>query len=332
MKILTATFLTTLCAQSLLGLDFGADYPVLPPQPDHPGFYAGLAELYTHFGDTQPDISIVGTSLDSQHLNTLTSEPFLGYNFNDRIGVELELPVLYREFDAIQGTGNVLTEFIHIHGTEWGMGDIRLQGHVAVLKMETPEYTVHWNVSAGIKFPTGDSSALASPGGLPNPVRTNGPGGLPIIGDVPGITGTDLALGSGSYDGLIGTDILLRHHRFFLAAEAQYAIRSEGAFNYLYANDVSWNGGPGVYLLDKDDCSLSLQAMVSGDTKGKDEFGGYQLTGTSETGVYLGPQINFTWRDRIVAQLGAALPVSIETDGIQIVPTYRIFASATFHF
>jgi hypothetical protein len=56
------------------------------------------------------------------------------------------------------------------------------------------------------------------------------------------------------------------------------------------------------------------------------------LGDTGETGVYLGPQINFTWRDDVSAQLGADLPVSIVTTGIQTVPTYRIRATVTVWF
>lgn len=333
MKILAATLLGALCVQSLLALDFGADYPVLPPQPDGPGLYAGLAEQYTYFGKTQPrgpinPITGQQAPSDSQYLNTLTSEPFLGYNFNERIGVQLELPVIYREFKGIR-LGGPINAFPGVFGTEWGMGDIRLQGHLALIKKETPDCAVNWNLSAGIKFPTGDSSQL-SPRQLFPPGSSNG------------ISHADLALGSGSYDGFTGTDVLLRRDRFFLTAETQYDIRSEGDFNYRYANDLNWHGGPGVYVLNKDDYSLSVQAIVSGDTKGKDtgvivnQFTGQSfrgsLAGTSETGVYLGPQINFTWRDQLVAQLGADIPVSIQTDGVQIVPSYRIHASATLRF
>lgn len=333
MKILVGTLLGALCAQSLLALDFDADYPVLPPQPNGQGFYAGLAEQFTSFNDTQPHISIIspisGTkSPYNPYLNTLTSEPFLGYNFNERIGLQLELPVIYREYQIV-APGNAVTEFFRIHNSEYGMGDIGLRGNVALVRKDTTNCSIHWNATAGIKFPTGDSSQLS-------PVEPS----TPLFAGA--INRADVALGSGSYDGLVGTDILLRHDRFFLTAQTQYDIRSEGDFDYQFANDLSWYGGPGIYLLTRDDYSLSLQAIVSGDTKGKDtgvvfnpgtgQFFRGSLAGTSETGVYLGPQINFTWRDQLVAQLGADIPVSIETDGVQIVPSYRIHASATWRF
>lgn len=67
----------------------------------------------------------------------------------------------------------------------------------------------------------------------------------------------------------------LQRCQLFATAETQYAIRSEGAFEYQYANDLGWYGGPGAYLIRSDDSTLSLQAIVSGDTKGKDTAPGW---------------------------------------------------------
>jgi len=147
-----------------------------------------------------------------------------------------------------------------------------------------------------------------------------------------GIGGHDLALGSGSYDGIVGTGVFGRWKKGFLTANVQYAIRSEGSFEHQYANDLSWSGGPGVYLALKDDYTLSLQAIVSGEYKREDTIHGADLSDTAETSVFLGPQFNFTWEDKFSAQLGADLPVSIKSSGDQIVPTFRIHAALTWRF
>ncbi|HLX68961.1 MAG TPA: hypothetical protein VKV04_04960 [Verrucomicrobiae bacterium] len=327
MKIIIGAILTVLCAQPLLALDFNADYPRIPtPLSTNSGFFAGLAAQGTYFNTTQlnghPALGHGGipAPIGEQYLTSITSEPFFGYNFSDRIGLQLELPVIYREYEAIQSVGNAIRLFNFIHGSQFGLGDIRLLGNFALVKMDTPDFAVDWNATAGIKFPTGNADQLS---------KTNFPFG---------ITRADLALGSGSYDGIIGTDVSLRWCRFFATAETRYSIRSEGAFDYQYANDLSWYGGPGAYLVRSDDSTLSLQAIVSGDTKGKDTAPAVQhgspvsVGDTGETGIYLGPQINFTWRDEVSAQLGADLPVSIVTTGIQIVPTYRIRAAVTVWF
>ena len=48
--------------------------------------------------------------------------------------------------------------------------------------------------------------------------------------------------------------------------------------------------------------------------------------------VYIGPQINFSWRDHLSAQAGVDLPVSIDNTALQIVPDWRVRAALTCHF
>ena len=50
------------------------------------------------------------------------------------------------------------------------------------------------------------------------------------------------------------------------------------------------------------------------------------------TAVYLGPQINFTWGEKLSAHLGADLPVSIDNTALQTVADYRIRAGVTWRF
>ena len=114
-----------------------------------------------------------------------------------------------------------------------------------------------------------------------------------------GIGGHDLTYGSGSVDGLIGTGAVARWKRLFVTASVQYAIRSSGAYDYQFANDLSWVGGPGVYLALNHDYTLALQAACSGETKGHDLAQGVPTTDTAETIVYLGPQVHFTWGKQI---------------------------------
>jgi hypothetical protein len=178
------------------------------------------------------------------------------------------------------------------------------------------DYTFNWNGLAGVKFPTGSSDHLKE-------------------ADeefAAGIGNHDLALGSGSFDGVIGTDIFVRRSKIFLTAGTQYSIRSEGDFGYQYANDLSWNGGPGYYFALEDNYTVSLQALVSGEYKKEDSIHGVAMDDTAMTSVYLGPQINFTWGSEFSAEIGAELPVSITSSGDQIVPTFRIRAAMTWRF
>jgi hypothetical protein len=167
-----------------------------------------------------------------------------------------------------------------------------------------------------VKFPTGSTSLL-------NPDRPD---------FAPGIGGHDLTLGSGSFDGLLGTGFFARWRRGFLTGAMQYGVRSEGDFGYQFANDWTWFGGPGAYLLLNDRHTLSLQAVVSGETKDQDTVHGVAMDDTAITSVFLGPQVNYTFAGRLSAMVGADLPVSIVSSGEQLVPTWRIRAALTWKF
>ena len=71
---------------------------------------------------------------------------------------------------------------------------------------------------------------------------------------------------------------------------------------------------------------------MSGETKGQDTVRGAPTDDTAETIVYLGPQVNFTWETWLNAQLGVDLPVSIQSTGQQIVPTWRVHGAVTIRF
>jgi len=177
-------------------------------------------------------------------------------------------------------------------------------------------YTFSWTGLGGVKFPSGDSAHL-------NPAEDD---------FAPGIGGHDLTLGSGSFDGLVGTGFFARWKRVFMTGAMQYAIRSEGDFGYRFANDWIWIGGPGVYLMLSDTHTLALQAVVSGESKGQDTVRGVSTDDTAVTAVYVGPQVNFSWSSRLSAQVGLDLPVVMNTTGLQLAPDYRIRAALTWRF
>ena len=118
----------------------------------------------------------------------------------------------------------------------------------------------------------------------------------------------------------------------FLTANAQYAIRTKGDFDYLFANDLTWSGGPGVYLALGHKYTLALQAVVSGERKDTDTFQGASADDTGVTAVYLGPQLNFTWSGQLSAQVGADMPISIDNTALQTVPDYRVRAAVHWRF
>src|SRR5262249_4811502 len=120
--------------------------------------------------------------------------------------------------------------------------------------------------------------------------------------------------------------------RLFLSASGQYAIRTEGDFDYQFANDLTWNGGPGALLIMNDDFTLSLQANISGEFKKRDTFQGEPAEDTGITAVYVGPEFSCSWGEKLSAEVGVDIPVSIDNTALQAVPDYRVHAALQWHF
>jgi hypothetical protein len=268
------------------------------------GFVGGFAEQFTYFHTFQSD-GRNATNPDGEYLNSLISQLFVGYNFNDRIGVQFSLPIIYRTYGKEDASAS-----------EAGIGDASLVGNVRLFEKTGDNWSLRLGALGGVKFPTGSTDML-------NPA-------LPDF--AAGIGGHDLTLGSGSYDGLLGTGFFTSWKRWFLTGAMQYAVRTEGDFDYQFANDWIWYGGPGYYLFLGDKSTLSLQAVVSGESKGEDTINGVATDDTAVTSVFLGPQLNYAWASRLSVQLAVDLPVSVESSGQQIVPTYRLRAGFTFRF
>jgi hypothetical protein len=293
------------CAQPVVACDLCAVYAATEAQGGSgKGSFGGVAEQFTYFNTLQAagqDVANQG----NQYIKSSVSQVFAGYNFNNRIGVQFNLPIIYRSYG-----------YESARGSELGIGDASLVGNVRLYEQLAEKFTFNWTALGGIKFPTGATGQL-------NPNEPD---------FSPGIGGHDLTLGSGSWDGLVGTGFFARWKRVFLAGAMQYAIRTEGAYGYQFANDWTWLGGAGVYLLLGHEHTLSLQAVVSGESKGQDTISGMAMDDTAVTIVYLGPQINYTWSSKLSAQVGVDLPVSIATTGEQLVPDYRVRAAITWRF
>lgn len=268
------------------------------------GFFGGVAEQYTEF-DTFMSDGHSAPNPDGTFIHSLSSQLFAGYNFNQRVGVQFNLPVIWREYGSAGA-----------HSRVFGIGDASLTGSVRLYQKFTDNFNFTWTALGGIKFPTGDSALLVLDDA-----------------DLPaGIGGHDLAPGSGSVDGIVGTGFSTRWKKIFFTGQMQYSIRTEGDFGHHYANDWTWSGGPGAYLALKDNYTVALQANISGESKGKDTFGGVPDNDSAATMVYAGPQMNFTWSEKFSASLGADIPVSYDNSGEQILPGYRVHGAVTMRF
>jgi hypothetical protein len=278
------------------------------------GWFGGVAEQFTRFSSLQSDGHTIAN--DGEYVNSLHSQLFAGYNFNRRFGMQLNVPVICREYHRDYTPLDDGHDFSPATRRKLGLGDIVLIGNFRAYQRLAESFTINWTLLGGLKLPTGDSAHL-------DPTEEE---------FATGIGGHDLTFGSGSVDGVIGTSVFARWKKVFLNAGVQYAIRSEGDFGYQYANDLTWSGGPGAYLVLEDRYTLALQAVVSGEYKGHDTLKGARVDDSAATMVYLGPQIQFTLGGELSAQLGADLPVYQCTTAYQLVPDCRVRAAVTARF
>jgi hypothetical protein len=297
------------------------------------GFYAAIAEQFTHFGTVQVDGEEVANPT-GQYLDSSITQFVAGYSFTPRFGLQVNVPLIYRSFERPEG-------FAIDRGTESGLGDISLLAKYVLLHTEhggtahvdfsdsksprmvstEPDFTASVVLMAGVKFPTGDTSRLRE-----EFAEIEIPGAPPS-----GIHGHDLALGTGSYDGVVGAQTSLRYRNFFFQADAQLAIRGEGDFGYEPANDISWSGGPGYYFVRNRRAIIGLQFVVSGEHKNLDRFLGEPVEDTGITSVFLGPRV-IASIGRISGEIGVDIPVRIDNTALQTVPDYRVRAGFAFRF
>lgn len=298
-------------------------------------WHVSVAERFTHYGTIQENGHEIGNPLD-QHLDSSITQFVVGTSLlDDRLGVQVNVPYIYRSYAR---AGHHIIE----HGDEEGIGDLTLLASFVLFRTDDtvevgmpsakgaknvapvvvdPDFSGSFSLKAGLKFPTGDS------GRIQEEFHEHEHEGFPSSG----VHGHDLALGSGSWDGVVGAEAYLRHKNLFFTADIQYAIRSTGDFDYRYANDLIWEFGPGVYFLRDHSRTLALQALVSGESKGLDTFQGESAEDTGVTFWFVGPRLTASL-GRWSADAGIDLPISLENTSLQSVPDYRIHASVTFRF
>ncbi|MEY2562251.1 MAG: hypothetical protein QOH88_444 [Verrucomicrobiota bacterium] len=295
--------------------------------------YVALAEQFTHFGTIQIDGDEVANPT-GQYLDSSITQLVAGYSFTSRFALQVNLPVIYRSFERPEGFGID-------RGTESGFGDASLLGKFVVFHHETgrsrevtfedsksprtelhaPTFTVSALLLGGVKFPTGAT------GRLKEEFEEMEVPGAPESG----IHGHDLTLGTGSYDALVGGQVSLLYRAFFFQADTQFALRGEGAHQFEPANDISWSGGPGYYLIRSRKVLVGVQCVCSGEQKGLDRMAGMPMEDSGITSVFLGPRLLVSY-GKLSGELAAEFPVLIDNTALQVVPDYRLRASFAVRF
>lgn len=321
--------------------DVCAIYTATEQRESRRGFRLGVAEQFSRFTTLQEN----GHKIDNpgEHLNSSITQLVLGYDFGHRFGLQLTVPVIDRHFRRRE-------EGVITSGHESGFGDVSLIGVVRPFDWVTDRSVIRTSLIGGLKFPSGSADRLREE--LEEPAHgADGEDGHHTPGDTLsratevkpshheaddggplGVHGHDIALGSGSVDGVIGGAFFASWQRFFWTTAVQYAMRTTGSFDYRYANDVTWSGGPGAFPYLAHELSFAVSALVSGEHKGLDSLDGVAADDTGITAVYMGPALSLTWGTTLAADVAVDFPILQDNTAVQIVPDYRIRAGVSWRF
>jgi len=314
------------------------------------GFSLGVAEQFTRFGTLQLGGEEVPNPA-GEYLNSSVTQLLLSYALMRRLHFQLNLPIIVRDYRRLEDDGVV-------DGDESGIGDLALTALFNVWTYVDEASVVRFSLFGGVKFPTGNSDRLGEEldeghhsaeddaEGEEEHDHGDAEDGHVHVHVAPhhvhdeaddehvesGIHGHDLALGSGSYDGIVGGRLYASWRRAFLSATVQYTPTSTGSFDYAYADGLTWSGGPGVYAWLGHGTTLGLMAVLSGQTKGNDELDGTKLNDTAITSLFVGPGLLFTWGTSLAVDIAGDLPVIQNNTSLQIVADYRIRGGAVWRF
>jgi len=303
--------------------------------PDHkPGVWLGLNQQFTSFG-TARDGTGKEPNPSSEWMESSITQVALGYSSGGRWGMQLNVPLIARRYRRVADGGGISK------GHETGVGDATIVAHYDVLSDAYTRGVYVVRLLGGLKLATGDSDRLGAELHAHDEdaddhaelrLRKRG-----VVDDgdhhaESGVHDHDLALGSGSLDGLLGASALWTRDRFRVSAEIQYMLRSEGDFDYEYADDLTWALAPGFYVALGHDYTLNFAARVSGETKGTDKQAGTRIEDSGITTVYAGPRLTLTEGLGLHFDLGFELPVYQNTSALQLVPDYRVHLATSVRF
>lgn len=311
-RLMASVALVTSCAPlRAIACDLCAIYSATEQRENRTGFRLSVAEQYTYFGTLQ-ESGHDAPNPNGERMNSFITQFVAGYTINPQVGLQINLPLISRVFRRQESTATV-------NGDETGIGDMSLLANVQPYSNVTENSVIRLTLIGGLKLPSGNSRRLKEELNESEEVES-------------GIHGHDLALGSGSVDGIIGAQGFWSWQRFFLTGGLQYLLRTEGDFDYEYANDLIWDGGPGAFVLLDHDYSLGTQVAITGESKGNDSLNGVKAEDTAITALYVGPSFLFTWGPSLSGDLAADIPAVQNNSSLQIVPDYRLRGGVTWRF
>jgi hypothetical protein len=264
--------------------------------------------------DIQGENDLRTTETDLELIKTLSvTQLSVAYNVSSEVALQINTPFIIRSYDHFE-------RYRMVRDTESGLGDISLLSTWSPYSYTDVNTRVFVAAMAGVKLPTGDTGSLKRIASVD------------AADAATEIQGRGLTLGTGSVDVPLGLVSYLRRGKVVLFTGAQYTIRTEGAADYQFANDLNWSLAPGWLFVMSEDQNLTASVVFSGENKGSDHLDGELLPRTASNNLYLGPELFYSLNNRISVQLAFDLPVATDVGGAAVKPETRSRASVSWSF
>jgi hypothetical protein len=267
-----------------------------------------------------------------------TTQLGVGYRFADRWSAQLSVPYLSKDLGG---------------DSESGLGDLTALALYRAVNAIEGERIVLVDVYAGLKMPTGDSDRLEEERNAALPeeaehAEEHHDEHAEHAGFFAGHAGEDhvveadeehghaighhVALGSGSWDGIFGARGLAQQGRWRGSAEAQYAARTEGDYDYEYGDEFIARAGARYFALLDHQGSVALGADLSREWSDDNQVLGDDQPGTGKSASYVGPALDVTWGERLTASAAWDIPIEGEDEGVHGAADTRVRASLSWLF
>jgi hypothetical protein len=313
-------------------------YTFVTAKDHHPGWFGGLFLQRADLSGLVEDGRSADNEFD-QRLESLVTQTFVGYQFERGFSVQLSVPYLDRSFRRVAAVeedhhGLVRTPDKHgapelEDGSESGLGDIAIVGSWRAFERLTADGNIVWTVSAGVELPTGNSDRLEEhhshheEHGALSSNNKHGAEATSAVG------GHELALGSGSTDLLLGTQLVASRGRMLGRAGAQYAVREEGDHEYHFGNEFMWNVSAGYFLVATHGQTLAFSLRVAGDHRDADEIGGEVHAGTDLSTLWAGPTLAYAGSTGWSSEVDFEYRLDESTSGALLLPDWRLRLAVT---
>ena len=282
---------------------------LLPDRASH----VGIQFDYRYRHDTLSGSSDAPNAADEKIADT-TFNAYYSHPLFERASLDINVPLVSRAYtQRPEGT--------YESGRDTQLGDMSLLFVVQPYWGVRGDKTVDWRIRGGAKLPTGDSSELSNVPASLAPSSSQDPSKPQSA-----VYAYDRAIGSGSFDWIVGSSYVVRYEKYFGIIDAQYLGRTTGSDDFRYGNKVTTHVTPGYFFHQYERNLFAIMFDAAYEFVGQSDYNGTTVDNSGQTQFTLGPKLLANFADQFSATVGIAIPVYRTVNGTQLATNYQLTA------